>query len=67
MTYSVVYLVGKGMGWKNGGKWYWDVYIENVQGQPSLAYGVCYSEQEAEAQGQRNRWIEERKLNESKN
>lgn len=40
-------LISKGMGWKDAGKWYWDVYVADVQGQPSLYSGGCGSKEEA--------------------
>lgn len=40
-------LVTKGVGWQDAGKWFWDVYVADVQGQPSLYYGEAGSEQEA--------------------
>ena len=33
-------LISRGMGWEEAGKWFWDVYAADVQGQPSL-YSGC--------------------------
>ena len=65
MVLSLAYIVTPGIGWQNAGKWFWDVYVENVQGQPSLKSGECYSERGAYEQAQHWLEIEERKINEN--
>lgn len=40
-------LISKGIGWKDAGKWFWDVYVVDVQGQPSLYSGWCYDKEQA--------------------
>ena len=41
-------IISKGVGWKDAGKYFWDVYVADAQGQPSLYFGVEHSYEMAE-------------------